>query len=110
MSINLGSIDWKSKLSLETALKILKEEYEDAMRYNDNRQIVRVKSLINTCEGQLKLLNDLDKAKKISDEMNKPIFVSESVQKWLSKIMPPKTENEIANMFLPPDLQKKDKK
>ena len=41
MSITLGSIDWKSKLSLETALKILKEEYEDAMRYNDNKANIK---------------------------------------------------------------------
>ena len=121
MSITLGSIDWKSKLSLETALKILKEEYEDAMRYNDNKEIKKVKNLLSLCEGQLKLLNDYDKAKKFWDEMNEPIVhkpilnsagrdVTEEVRESLKKIMPPMTANEIANMFLPPDLQKKDKK
>ena len=36
--------------------------------------------------------------------------VTEEVRESLKKIMPPMTANEIANMFLPPDLQKKDKK
>lgn len=74
-------------------------------------------------DEEWKMLTDFlgDKAKKFSDEMNEPVVhkpilnsagidVTESLRKFYAKIMPPKTENEIANMFLPPELQKKDKK